>query len=716
MESTDLTVAGPRALAGLRVRPGDLLHALAWLGELVRTDLDPERIGDALGEQPLAVDDPVGQKRIDRGFAACGLEMRWAELPVREVGRARPWLWFARTEGGDARVVYVDGVRWGHHRVRTVYRGEVRERRMTTRALAGLLGAPRGSTMVRGIAPMAALPLQPMVDTAAGMTPWQRTRALISIDRSDAWLCLVYGIAIGILSLVTPIAIQSLVNTVSFGSVLQPLIVLTVLVAIGLGFAGVMRLLQAYVVEALQERMFVRTVADVSRRLTSAEMSAYDRLHAPELTHRFFEVPAIQKGIAILFVDGIDLLLKLAVGMPLLAFYHPLLLGFAIVLVLGIAFVIFVLGRGSVQTALGESTAKHDAANWLEHIARMPEAFKSASGRRWALERADRIARRYRDARRRHFKHIVRHLVGATGLKILGATVLLGVGGGLVLENQLTLGQLVAAELVFGSIAIALLKLHKQLEAAYDTMASTYKLALLVDLPLERTGGEVLRREGAAGIQLRGVEFAYPGRDPVFSEVDLVVAPGERVVLDGPGGSGKTTLLDVLATMRPCTRGVYEIDGCDARLCDLQFLRKDIVLARDAEMVRGTLLTNLRLLRRDAEVMEVDEVLEALALAGSAGQLPDALATEIMPSGAPLSRTQARRVALARALIARPRLLLLDGALDELGLEPAELDHALDYVFRPDAPWTVIVASSDPRVLARCARRVRLTGGRLGGV
>lgn len=717
MEPTSLNVTGPRALAGARVRPGDVIHALAWMSEVARTEFCPERAGEALGEAALALDDPAGTRALERGIAACGLAIHAVELRVHDLGRAQPWVGFAAAPNGrDAMVVYVHAYRWGRHHVRTVHRGEIAERRLSTDALARLLGVDGGSIVIRGLAPLAALPLESVVDRSAdhhGMSPWSRARRLLAIDKADAWLCAVYGIAIGILSLVTPIAVQSLVNTVSWGSVLQPLVVLTILVAIGLAFSGVMRVLQAHVVEALQERLFVRAVADISRRLTSIDVAAYDRLHVPELTHRFFEIPTLQKGIAVLYIDGIDLVLKLAVGMPLLAFYHPLLLGFAIVLVVLIALVTFVPGRGATDTAVRESYAKHAAANWLEHIARMPEAFKPAGGRRWALERADRIARRYRDARRLHFKHLMGHLVGGIGIKILGATVLLGVGGSLVLGHQLTLGQLVAAELVFGSIIMAVLKLHKQLEAAYDTVVSADKLALLLDLPLERSGGEIIRREGPAAIDVRGLEFAYPGRDPMLTGVDLVVTPGQRVAIEGTGGAGKSTLLDVLATLRTGSKGLYELDGTDVRLCDLTHLRRDVVLVREPQMVRGTLLTNLRLLRRDAAVEEVDEVLEALGLADVAGQLPDGLATELMPSGVPLSRTQARRVALARALIARPRLLLLDSALDDLGLPPLAKERALRYVFRTDAPWTAVVVSADFDVTARCVRRLALVDGRL---
>lgn len=552
-------------------------------------------------------------------------------------------------------------------------------------------------------------PLAPATVRAGALGPWRRAWALIALDRRDIWLCVVYSIAIGLLSLVTPIAVQALVNTVSFGSVLQPMIVMTVLVAIALTFSGVTRVLQAYVVEGLQERMLVRGVIDLSQRLLTAEPAALRAVHGPTLAQRFFEMPTLQKTLSTVVVDGVDLLLKLAVGLPLLAFYHPIFLGFALVLLALIAFVVFVLGRGALATAIGESSAKYEAAAWLEHLARIPSAFRATSVQRDAVLRANVAAHRYREARRVHFRRLLRHLFGGIALKVIGATLLLGVGGALVIQSQLTLGQLVAAELVFASIALAMLKLYKQLEAAYDLVASTHKLGELLDLPLERVGGAALEGDGPMSIALTGVTAGHA--TPVLTDVDLVVAAGERLAVTGAGGSGKSTLLDVLAAELPPQAGVIELAGFDLRQVELASARQAVALVREPALVASTILANLRLPSRDTTLAAVEDALRAVELAGVVGKLPDGLDTELVPTGVPLSRTQVRRLALARVLIARPRVVLFDGALDDLGLPDAARDRVLDHLLGPAAPWTAVVVSSDPAVLARCTRVVAVNDG-----
>jgi ABC-type bacteriocin/lantibiotic exporter with double-glycine peptidase domain len=367
---------------------------------------------------------------------------------------------------------------------------------------------------------------------------------------------------------------------------------------------------------------------------------------------------------------------------------------------------------GAVTTAIGESTAKHEAAGWLEHLARMPGAFRSLEARRDAHARADHIARRYRDARRAHFRRILRHLYGGIAIKIAGATLLLGVGGALVIANQLTLGQLVASELVFAAIGAAMLKLYKQLEVVYDLMSAAHKLGLLLDLPQERRGGEAPVADGPARVVLRDVAVGYPDH-AVATGVTTVIEPRDRVLLDGDGASGKSTLLDALAATLPPSGGTLELDGVDLRLADLDAVRRSIVLLREPELVASSVLGNLRLSRPELGLSEIGEVLRVVGLETAVDALPDGLATPLLPSGRPLSRTQTRRLALARALLAKPRLLLVDGALDELGLPAADHERLLDHVLGPDAPWTAVVVSNDARVRRRCTRAMALHAGRL---
>ena len=163
-------------------------------------------------------------------------------------------------------------------------------------------------------------------------------------------------------------------------------------------------------------------------------------------------------------LDGIGLILSAVIGMAVLAFYHPWLLGFDLVMMASIAFIILVLGRGAVDSAIKESKNKYYMAAWLEDIARCPTTFRTAGGTDLALERTDRLVHEYLEARQKHFRILMRQILFALGLQAVASTALLGIGGWLVVDGQLTLGQLVAAELIVTVIVRAFAKLGKHME------------------------------------------------------------------------------------------------------------------------------------------------------------------------------------------------------------------------------------------------------------
>lgn len=535
-----------------------------------------------------------------------------------------------------------------------------------------------------------------------------RLRALLRLERGDVGVILVYAIATGGLTLATPIAVQALVNTVALGALVQPLVVLSLLLLAGLAAAAALEALAANVAELLQQRLFSRAVADLSRRLPRVDLAAYDRAYGPELVNRFFGVITAQKAGAALLTDGVATALQAAVGMVLLAFYHPALLALDLVLVAALAAVILVPLREAVRTSLHESHAKYATAAWLEELARAPAVFKSRSGAILAAERAEDLSRHYLEARRGHWRRVLGQLAGGLGLQVLAGVTLLGVGGLLVIERQLTLGQLVAAELVVAAVSKSFAKLGKHLESYYDLIASLEKLGRLVDLPLEPVGEAAPAAEGPARVRLRGVRYDGSDARPGLAELDTTIAAGERVLIDARGGADPSAFLELCAGLRRPHRGAVEIDGVDLRLCDLPALREEVTIVRSGAIVHGTMLDNLALGSCEAPLEAMLAALEVVGLADTVAGLPDGLRTQLLPGGAPLTRAQARRLALARALVAQPRLLLLDGALDGLDLDPPGRARLLDHLFGAGAPWTLLVISEDPVVRARCDRALLL--------
>jgi len=448
----------------------------------------------------------------------------------------------------------------------------------------------------------------------------------------------------------------------------------------------------------------VRLAGEVADKLVRVEPRFFDRYHGPELVNRFLEVVTVQKAGAALLLDGLTVAVQTLIGMILLAVYHPFLLAFDVLLALSLLAVLFPMGAGAIPTAVKESKAKYALLAWLEELARHQIAVKSRAGLTVALEKTNELAKDYLHHRASHFRILLRQIVGSYVLQALASATLLGVGGWLVIDRQMTLGQLVAAELVVALVTSGITKFGKHLEQFYDLMASLDKLGYLTDLPTEREDGEEFeRKRGSASLRLvnASVDAGEAGR--LLEGVNLDVEAGARIGLLGATGSGKSTLLDALYALRPPPGGRVEIDGRDYRELRLDDLRDQIAMVREPQIFEGTLLENLRLGREELPSERARQVLEEVGLMEHVLRLPDGIRTRLATGGAPLSSGQAVQLELARALAHEPRLLILDECLDWLEDLP-ERGRLLDLVFRPRERWTVIVASHNEEILRRCDR------------
>jgi putative ABC transport system ATP-binding protein len=531
---------------------------------------------------------------------------------------------------------------------------------------------------------------------AHGKSPAQRLLDLARLEWGDVFTLLAFALGVGLLSLVAPAAIEALVNTVAFGILLWPVFVLALVMFALLFVSAVLRAMQTYVAECLQRRLFVRTALGFADRLARTGIESFDGTDRADIVNRFFEVSSGQKSIATLLVEGVGIIMMTLVGLIVLAFYHPALLTFALVLAGLVVFMLVVLGLGGVRTSIAESYAKFDVAAWLEEVARCPHTFRSGEGALLALERADQLSDRYITARKRHFSIIWRQTLFALMLEAVGSTVLLGLGGWLVINRQLTLGQLVASELIVTLVLVALSKIGKYVEIFYDLQATLDKLGVLDRLPPERTDGEVLPAGGGP----LAVVAELPG--PHGRLQRLALTAGERVAIVGP--TGKTPLLETLALLRMPRHGLLELDGIDARQLDRPATRQQIAFLGDAEVFASTLAENVRLGRASITAPDIRRALDAVGLTDRIARLPDSLETPLTPDGRPLSNNELGRLAIARAIVARPRLLLLDGILD--GLDLRACPELLDTLFDPAAPWTLVLVTVRDDIRSRCGRVV----------
>ncbi len=535
--------------------------------------------------------------------------------------------------------------------------------------------------------------------------PWRRLWRLLRLELADIRTLVAYALVLGGLSLAVPVAAQVLVNTIALGSLLQPLVVLSVLLLGTLVLAGSLQLLQWYAAEVLQRKLFVQVAEDFARRLPTVRYSVHRQHDVREVVNRFFEAAGIQKSAGVLLLDGLALALQTLTGMLLLAFYHPSLLVFDILLVVGLL-VVVALGHGSVKTAIDESKAKYRIAAWLENIAARPTLFHRRAAAVGAAVTADKLTREYLRARKRHYAKVFRQLSAGAGLQALAMVALLGLGGYLVIEGELTLGQLVAAELVVGRVAAGFAKLGKHFERFYDLVASLDKIGNVLDLPTDAPA--VAPAFTRPHVELE--EVVVGGSSNPCAALSVTCRPGQHIWVSGGDGGQRDELFEVLAGLQPPKAGrihVADVDG-ERRTSSRDELKEHSLLLLAGELVNGTLAENLRLLSPDATDLELSQALAAVELGSVVDRLPQGLNAPVFMTGAPLTRQQAARLCLARLYLTRPTLAILGGIIDDADFSPVEKQRVLDWVFAPDAPWTAIVTSHDPDIRRRCKQDLSL--------
>ncbi len=501
--------------------------------------------------------------------------------------------------------------------------------------------------------------------TATRLTPLARLQVMLQPERAELGLVLIYSLGMGLLGLGVPIAIQSLVNTVAFGSQIQPLTVLTFVVLGVLSGLALLRSLRVVVVEMLQRRVFVRVTQTTTERLIRVLPTVQEQRRLPEVVNRFFDVMTVQKSASFLLLDGLGLLLQTLTGMTLLAFYHPFFLAFDVVMLLAIAVILFVLGIGAQRTSIQESSQKYAMADWLEELAIHPRLFKPTSGQQHALWKTESLIQAYLKARHQHFRVVLRQNVAVFFLQAIGSAALLGLGGALVIRGELSLGQLVAAELIVAVVLDSFTKLGKHLEVWYDLMAALDKLGYLYDLPQEpQPTGLLPSQRGPVSVRLEKLFYRHPQHLRSLQNISLECPPGFRIALYDQHTWESPVLLELIYGLRRPDSGQLLIDGQSLLHLMPADYRARVAFVKDIQLCEGTLFDNLRLGQRDLSREQARELLKEVGLWETVNHLELGLDTRLKYNALPLTLEDARRLMLARALAMRPRLLLIDGTLD----------------------------------------------------
>ncbi len=546
------------------------------------------------------------------------------------------------------------------------------------------------------------------------MTAWQRLIGLLQLDKKDILQAFYYAIFAGIVNLSLPLGIQAIINLIQGAQISTSWIVLVVLVTAGVAFVGVLQLMQIRIIENVQQKIFTRASFEFSYRFPKIKMSELRNYYPPELANRFFDTLTAQKGLAKILVDFPAALIQILFGLMLLSFYHPFFIIYGLLLMILIYVVFKYTAQRGLETSLKESKSKYKVAHWIQEVARTIVSFKLSGKTNHALDKNDALVTEYLDARESHFKILVLQFIQMIGFKVLVTAGLLIIGGILVINQEMNIGQFVAAEIIIVLVIGSVEKLIVGLESLYDVLTSMEKLGQVVDKDLEPQDGEKpFQEDEGYTVELSNISYKVPdGTRSILSNIDFTITPGCTILIQGSNGSGKTTLLRLIAGLIEPEEGNIYVNDVELRGVNLNYYRSHLGQSLTEESpFEGTLLENITFGDTAITHEDVYWALEKVGLLQFVKEQPGGLKTIIYPEGKQISYSIAKKIVLARSIVRKPKLLILKDPLDQF--DDKEVTRIMDFLTDRSNPWALVVVSQNMKWINRCGRIINIENGRI---
>lgn len=546
------------------------------------------------------------------------------------------------------------------------------------------------------------------------LTPLQRFYNLLKLDRRDISQILFYAIFAGLVSLSLPLGIQAIINLIQSGRVSISWIVLVFIVVIGVTLVGILSLMQLRITENLQQKIFVRSSFEFGYRLPKIKFEELYNQYPPELANRFFDTLTIQKGTSKLLIDFSSALLQIVFGIILLSLYHPFFIVFGLLLLL-LLYSIFKFSYNSgLSSSLKESKYKYKVVSWLQEIARNNFSFRKKDNFEFALEKNNKLVEEYLNYREKHFGVIKRQFTQLIIFKVIITASLLLIGGYLVLNQKMNIGQFVAAEIIILLVINSVEKIVIGLESLYDVITSIEKIGQIVDLQIEEPNTKSSDYCFTnISIEAENLRYKFPdSNDYVIDKINLKIEPSEKIYLEGNNGSGKTTLIRILSGLLRPTSGSFYINDDTYRKIDLTQYRSQIGSIINGETpFEGTVLENLTFNNPNVPHEDIKWAIDSVKLGDFIKSLPDGLDTKIFPEGKQLSSSNAQKILLARSIVNKPKILFYEDPLDKMDEDAAK--EIIDFITNEKHKWTVIVASKNEYWKQKCNRNIIMNEGKI---
>lgn len=548
------------------------------------------------------------------------------------------------------------------------------------------------------------------------LNPIQRFLRLLHIYRHEVNSIYVYAFFNGIIYLSLPLGIQAIINLIQGAQVSTSWVVLTILIIAGIAATGFFLIMQLIISENIQQKIFASSAFDFAYRLPRLNNEAVDKYIVPELVNRFFDTLTIKKGVSKILLDYSVAIMQIIFGLLLLSFYHPFFITFSVLSIALIYLIFKFTAKEGLSTSIVESKYKYNLVHWLEEIGRSIKIFKLAGSTELPLVKTDKITANYIKARKAHFRILLLQFICLVAFKVVLVAGFLVIGGLLVLNQQMNIGQFVAAEIIILMILASVEKLLTGSETFYDVLTSMEKLGEITDLPIENEEGHVWDNDmqfKGLSVEVKNVAYCYPGANiNALNNITLKVSSGQKIGIAGYNGSGKTLLLDLIASLYSEFTGSITYNEFPLSNLNIVALRNLIgYSSSENDVFEGTIYENISMGKNEISLIDVVKACEPVDLLSYIQSLPDGFDTMLLSEGKTLSQSVRLKIILARCIAKKPKLILLDDNLSQLATITRK--NFLEYLLNKQRGWTVVAVSNDPEFLKILDRVIVIDKGEI---
>jgi ABC-type bacteriocin/lantibiotic exporter with double-glycine peptidase domain len=541
----------------------------------------------------------------------------------------------------------------------------------------------------------------------AQTAPFTRIASLLQEEKAEISSIYFYAILSGLIQLSLPLGIQAIIGFVMGGALSTSLIILVTLVVIGVLLNGILQMNQMKIIERIQQKIFVRYAFAFTHHIPRLDLQQTDNYYLPELVNRFFDIPVLQKSLSKILLDFPLAITQIFLGLLLLSFYHPMFIFFGFSLLLLLVLIFKATGNKGFQTSLQKSTYKYQVAGWLEEMARVIKQFKFSTNVGLHEKKADEKVVNYVEARKKHFFILLLQYKVLIAFKVIITAAMLTIGCFLLLNQQINIGQFVAAEIVIIIVINAVEKLIINLDSAYSALTSVEKINKLLDKPAERDGSFTTTIDQPFQVQFKQVSFAYQKDRPILNDVSFIIKPGQKVCITGKDGSGKSTVLKLLTGAYSSFHGAILVNEIPIGNYSLNYLRANIgIVLNQQDVFDGTLWENITLGDENIDVAYMTRLCQLTGLTSFISSLKEGFDTELDATGKRLPRNVIHKILLVRALAHKPKLLLLEEPWQ--GIDD-ETTRQIQHLLLEETKATVIVATNDPQFILQCDQTITLS-------